>query len=168
MLQLPALHSNGSSKQSLLDDVLDSRDALNKASALIARFGPHMRDYYPLPDGNAAYAKAKAEHESRLTRIKSIIDELTELADGIDNGGAYAQAERLRIVAAVREHAKHHANYQTGANGWDILIEAWEDSDILRAILEANAMTAQAAIEAIGPRLKAAADYRREIEATAF
>jgi uncharacterized lipoprotein YddW (UPF0748 family) len=93
-MQLPAIHMNGSGKKNLLDDVLDSRAALVKTLELLERFGPNMRDYYILPDGDAAYQRARGEHVSRLERLRAVLAEFDLLAEGIDKGGAFS----VRIV----------------------------------------------------------------------
>jgi uncharacterized lipoprotein YddW (UPF0748 family) len=88
-VQLPAIHMNGSGRKNLLDDVLDSRAALNKTIEVLARFGPNMRDYYVLPDGDVAFHRAIAEHVSRVERLRAIVAEFDLLAEGIDKGGAF-------------------------------------------------------------------------------
>jgi hypothetical protein len=66
------------------------------------------------------------------------------------------------IVLAIRAHAV--ANYETA--GWDILVECYDDSDIVRAM--GDATTAEEAISAIGKDLKVRHDRRVDIQAEAF
>ena len=61
------------------------------------------------------------------------------------------------LVAEVRRHALN--NYETG--GWDYVVEAWTDADIERVI--GKAKTAKGAISAVGKRLRALDDRRRDI-----
>jgi hypothetical protein len=66
------------------------------------------------------------------------------------------------IIAAVRVHAKAHYN----EGGWDYVVEAYDDSEILEEI--GDAKTAEEAIRNIGKILKLRDDYRKDIEASAF
>lgn len=67
------------------------------------------------------------------------------------------------FIALIRAHAL--ANYNK--DGWDILVETYEDEDILEAI-EGKAVTVDEAIKVLGKVLKVADDYRKEIQSTAF
>jgi len=66
------------------------------------------------------------------------------------------------LVRAVREYAQ--ANYNK--DGWDVLVECWDDSDIAREI--GTAKTATAAIKACRRAVKGMDEYRSEIQSTAF
>ena len=48
------------------------------------------------------------------------------------------------LIAAVRRHAIN--NYEQ--DGWDVLVECWDDGNILERISDANAQTPDAAIKA--------------------
>jgi hypothetical protein len=69
---------------------------------------------------------------------------------------------RMDLVAAVRHHAI--ANYNS--DGWDFVVECWEDEDILEHI--GNAQTADAAIASIRRIVKIQAERRHDIESEAF
>jgi hypothetical protein len=62
------------------------------------------------------------------------------------------------MVAAVKAHALTH--YEQ--DGWDYVIECWEDTDILKAI--GNARTITGALAAVRRITKAMNDRRRDIE----
>ena len=63
------------------------------------------------------------------------------------------------LIAAVRRHAIN--NYEQ--DGWDYLVECWDDGDILEQISEANAQTPDAAIKACASLLSVFDERRREI-----
>lgn len=66
------------------------------------------------------------------------------------------------LVAAVRAHALDH--YET--DGWDFLIECWEDADVAQAI--GSAGTLEEAIEAVRPTLRILDERRAEVRAEIF
>jgi hypothetical protein len=65
------------------------------------------------------------------------------------------------LIDAVRAHA--NANW--GKDGWDFLVECWDDEDIAEAI--GNARTPKTAIAACRRVVKTMDEHRSEIEATA-
>jgi hypothetical protein len=69
---------------------------------------------------------------------------------------------QAQIVKEVRAYAI--ANYET--DGWDILVEAYDDAEIVEAI--GDATTTAAAIKTLARGLKSQASYRKDIESTAF
>jgi hypothetical protein len=69
---------------------------------------------------------------------------------------------RMDLVAAVRHHAL--ANYNS--EGWDFVVECWEDGDILECI--GDAQTVDAAIAAVRRIVKIQAERRHDIESEAF
>lgn len=75
---------------------------------------------------------------------------------------AWILESRAIWIAAVRKHAVDHYNQ----NGWDYVVEAWDDEDIARAI--GNATTLKGAIWNVGRAIKPLADYRADIKASAF
>jgi hypothetical protein len=64
------------------------------------------------------------------------------------------------LVKFIRDHAI--ANYNK--DGWDYLVECWDDAAILGAVK--NCRSADAAIRKLRKTLKAMDDYRSEIVAT--
>ena len=63
------------------------------------------------------------------------------------------------LIAAVRRHAMD--NYES--DGWDVLVECWNDGDILERISDANAQTPAAAIKACQSWVELYDERRREI-----
>jgi len=81
-LTLPIIHLNGSSKESLIDGLKEAWTALEEAEKVLRRHYPHDRDYYISPDPEAG-SKARAEHDSRLLRIKSVRNEIEHICHEI-------------------------------------------------------------------------------------
>ena len=67
------------------------------------------------------------------------------------------------LIAAVRAHAMENWN----RDGWDFLVESWEDEDIAEVLEDAGAETAPAAIAACQSELRILDDHRREMAAMA-
>jgi hypothetical protein len=66
------------------------------------------------------------------------------------------------LIQAVRDHAQEH--YE--ADGWDILVECWDNSDIAEKIEGAD--TKAEAIAKCAYILDLLDENRREIQSTAF
>ena len=64
-----------------------------------------------------------------------------------------------QLIQSVRRHALD--NYEN--NGWDYLVECWDDGDILEQISDANAQTPDAAIKACLSLVSLLDERRREI-----
>jgi hypothetical protein len=75
------------------------------------------------------------------------------------NDGSWFAAD-AETIAAVKAHAI--ANYEK--HGWDIIIETYDDADLVVAM--SNATTTKAAIAAVKRFVKPLAEYRSEIQAT--
>lgn len=67
-----------------------------------------------------------------------------------------------QIVAGVRAHAE--ANYDKG--GWDEVVEAWDDADILKEA--GTARTLNGAICKVAAVVKTRHEYAEDIRAEAF
>lgn len=68
--------------------------------------------------------------------------------------------DKAELVAAVKAHAR--ANYAKG--GWDIVVEAYEDSELAEEIGEAA--TVAEAIAKVGEVVGTIRDYEDDIRAT--
>ncbi len=68
------------------------------------------------------------------------------------------------LVRCVKNHAQQNYN----SDGWDYLVECYDDSDIAEMIAECKAITAKQAITYVGGVLKDKDDYRSDIMGTAF
>lgn len=66
------------------------------------------------------------------------------------------------IVKALRRYALEH--YEE--DGWDYVVEAYDDEELLEEIRGATSL--EEAIAMISPTLKVIDDHRRDIQATAF
>ena len=77
----PTIHLNGTSKESLLDQVTDAREALNAAIGALNNAAPNARDYYP--QGDSAFIQATLEHRNRVTKLVAVCNELSDLAEAI-------------------------------------------------------------------------------------
>jgi hypothetical protein len=112
-----------------------------------------------------------------MTKFANEHDALTKaigMLDAIRQGRTYDAAEFIDAlegmklihatewIAAIREKAKRNYNH----GGWDILVECWEDSDILAAI--DGCTTLEEATEAIAERLGINDEMRRDIQAERF
>ena len=80
--------------------------------------------------------------------------------------GKYARLTRKtdkmkNLIKAVRDHA--NANYSR--DGWDYLVECWDDEYIARTI--GNAKTAKTAIAACKRIVKTLDEYRSDVRASA-
>lgn len=83
----PHVHLNGTDRASLIADKSNQWTAVKNALYALQRTGPHMRDYYPEP---GLWDDAIAEHESRLTVLADLLDDIEAeyqtLIDGAHNG----------------------------------------------------------------------------------
>ena len=77
----PTIHLNGTSKQQLLDDYCDTRQALDAAMEKMIENGPNARDYYPA--GDQAYRQAVKEHHDRIEQIHRVRFEIETIAEHI-------------------------------------------------------------------------------------
>jgi hypothetical protein len=84
-IAVPSIHLNGSGKEHLLNEVTEAGSALHAAIDALYAATPNGRDYYT--QGPDALRQALAEHTSRLSRLESVLKELQQLAEAIDDGG---------------------------------------------------------------------------------
>ena len=74
----PTIHLNGSSGADLRDQYAEAMSAVRGAVDAVAAAGPNARDYYP--QGEHAFAAARAEHVARLEALRNVHHELELLA----------------------------------------------------------------------------------------
>ena len=79
---VPMVHLNGTSKQSLLNDLDEAFDALDVAFHKLKRTAPNGRDYYL--QGIDAIQQATDEHIARLRKVQNVMDEIQNLMIAID------------------------------------------------------------------------------------
>lgn len=80
-MKVPTIHSNGTSRDELLRQVCDAGQAIRNALDKMCDAAPNGRDYYPQGDG--ALKEATQEHQSRVARLESVLNEYMELAEKI-------------------------------------------------------------------------------------
>jgi hypothetical protein len=68
------------------------------------------------------------------------------------------------LVKAVKDHATK--NYET--DGWDVVVEAFEDSEIADEIRKAGARTSEDAIKVLGEIVKLHDEQRKDVQAEIF
>ena len=81
-MQLPTIHSNGTSKERLIEGLSEASQALDEAYRYLKLTAPNGRDYYP--QGDTALANATREHMDRLGRLDAIKNEIDEMTLAID------------------------------------------------------------------------------------
>jgi hypothetical protein len=81
-MRIPTVHLNGTSSDALTTQVREAQQALRIALEALQEAAPHGRDYY-VQEG-AATKEAIQEHTSRLSRVKSVLDEMSEIREGIE------------------------------------------------------------------------------------
>ena len=80
-LPLPDIHLNGSGQNNLLGQMVDAVNALKLAADAMREAYPHMRDYYTLDP--AIHSEAFKQHQDRISRIESLIEEYESIAVAI-------------------------------------------------------------------------------------
>lgn len=78
---MPSIHLNGSAPRQLIEDNLDAAHHVREALAALARAAPNGRDYYP--QGEGAYRQARAEHDARADKLRSILTDLDALSEHV-------------------------------------------------------------------------------------
>lgn len=81
MIPLPSIHINGTSRESLLEQVVGACAALRKSLDAIQAAYPNARDYYP--QGPAAYKQAEARHHELYQTVRDVLREYEQLAEAI-------------------------------------------------------------------------------------
>jgi hypothetical protein len=79
----PKVNLNGTRGKDLLDQVIDAGHGVSKAMDALDDAAPHGRDY--LPQGQGEYPLAAKQHADRMARLKSVYDELQQVAMLIAN-----------------------------------------------------------------------------------
>lgn len=75
----PAIHTNGTSPESLLDAYRKLYTAVHAAIDAIADSAPNARDYYPL--GADAFQEARTEHAARYAALVSVRNDAESLCE---------------------------------------------------------------------------------------
>lgn len=80
-VQIPTLHLNGSSAETLRHQYATAIEALRQAVDATCEAAPNDRDYYV--QGPGAGPAARREHEARVAALQRVRAELVTIADGI-------------------------------------------------------------------------------------
>ncbi len=80
---IPTVHLNGTAGEDLLDQYGSAIEAVREAIDAVCDTGPNARDYYVQgPDAGLA---AQREHKARVAALKRVRDELTAIAEGVQD-----------------------------------------------------------------------------------
>jgi hypothetical protein len=100
----PTIHMNGTAPDDLLEDAARAASAVSKAIEACQKAGPNARDYYP--QGGAAWATAREEHLSRLTRLASVMEEYSVMAEKLADEIAERSERRKGRYEGIDRSAK--------------------------------------------------------------
>ena len=81
-IQCPMIHMNGTSADSLIEDLDAAYTAVGAALDAMRNVGPNGRDYYPL--GPEAMEAAQTQHRDRAMRLQTVRDELEAIIGAIE------------------------------------------------------------------------------------
>ncbi len=84
-MQLPMIHLNGDSQDSLIEQQANVLAALRGAEEAIRAATPHGRNYHPL--GPDAYQAAVREHRARQAALEALVREYHDLTVAISRIG---------------------------------------------------------------------------------
>jgi hypothetical protein len=73
------IHLNGSGKENLQRDWREAHEAVRQAMNKVSLTAPHMRDYYPMKNGEEVYRQARDEHDLRMINLQNMLREFEEL-----------------------------------------------------------------------------------------
>lgn len=80
-VSIPTIHLNGTSRESLVSDLLDALQALEEAERALQHTCPNGRDYYP--QGPGAITEAMRQHTARMGKLYEVRQELSAIAEAI-------------------------------------------------------------------------------------
>ena len=81
-LAIPTVHLNGTSREELMEQLLNAVEALRVAIDAVSAACPNGRDYYV--QGPDATQEALRQHANRLHNLTAVRVELNEIAEAID------------------------------------------------------------------------------------
>lgn len=81
MPAIPTLHLNGTGINGFRDGLVKVHSTLRNAIEALCQAAPHGRDYYV--QGPDAYNVARKEHDARVEKLTSVLREITEIWEGI-------------------------------------------------------------------------------------
>ena len=81
-MMIPTIHLNGTGAEALKREIEAAVDAVGTAMRAVANMTVHGRDYYP--QGPDAFGRALTEHQNRRMRLLSVLDELVEMYNKLE------------------------------------------------------------------------------------
>jgi len=81
-IAIPTLHANGSSRDAIVEPIIDASEALLAAERALIATAPNPRDYYP--QGEGAFAIAAEQHNARVRLLQKIREEIYGIAEAVD------------------------------------------------------------------------------------
>jgi hypothetical protein len=78
-MKLPTIHLNGSGRSHLQEEYNAALHALRVSLEAMAHSPPNARDYYP--QGDNAFAEARAEHEARMRKINELVADYEKIVE---------------------------------------------------------------------------------------
>jgi hypothetical protein len=80
---IPTVHLNGSHAEGLREEAHRAMCAIGDAISAVGDMGPDARDYYP--QGPNVASVARRDHDGRIARLRSVLEEISAIYDGIDD-----------------------------------------------------------------------------------
>lgn len=88
----PTVHLNGTSLETLRDQIDTVADRLGVAIEALCDAAPNARDYYP--QGDAAYGRARDEHLARVQKLREVYGEIATLSNALSEIEAERDARK--------------------------------------------------------------------------
>lgn len=85
-LVIPIVHLNGTSRESLIDNLSEVYNALEDVRGKLKQAAPNGRDYYPDP---GRMDLAVAQHRRRLSAIDALQNEIEAEMEAISEAGSF-------------------------------------------------------------------------------
>lgn len=79
---VPSIHLNGTSKESLMQQLTDVRVAINALLAAMYNAFPNARDYYV--QGTDAFIEAEKQWDTRIGIVNNLESEIVEIEFALD------------------------------------------------------------------------------------
>ncbi|TCO56891.1 hypothetical protein [Actinocrispum wychmicini] len=149
------------------DGLRDVRRTRDLTSADMGRFGPSwgrdaaglLHDQWMVEDRGPGYYRVRMQEE-RGVHVRL----LAEAGERREDPGGMTTSLTL-LVTAVRAHAKQH---YTVVGGWDVVVECWEDRQIVDVLAEERVTTVEEAIAVFASLVSVWAGRQAGAENSAF
>ncbi len=120
-VQAPTVHLNGTTKDDLLDAIEDAFHAVSEALDKMRKTCPNGRDYQTR--GALPFEVALAQHQHRLLRVASVMDELEAIAtaihEGVDEMDTNPRYKAARVSEQLTELDERLRQTHLEAGAWD-------------------------------------------------